>query len=254
MWGPADRHRGFLSTPSARRATAREVVAEANRQFLSTPSARRATHQWQRCWWSTKISIHALREEGDYPVPQFIAHNARFLSTPSARRATQDSFIRQIFRYISIHALREEGDQNETRKEVFTMTFLSTPSARRATTRPLSLILWSARISIHALREEGDRLSCLNPIRPRYFYPRPPRGGRLFIGQYFIDRRQFLSTPSARRATLTLDDEPEDRGISIHALREEGDATSSISLMAASIFLSTPSARRATSKRPRTKL
>ena len=58
--------RKFLSTPSARRATRKyHSLGVFHRQFLSTPSARRATGfasdalAWQR------ISIHALREEGD---------------------------------------------------------------------------------------------------------------------------------------------------------------------------------------------
>ena len=33
--------------------------------FLSTPSARRATRAWTQATSSTPISIHALREEGD---------------------------------------------------------------------------------------------------------------------------------------------------------------------------------------------
>ena len=56
--------------------------------FLSTPSARRATpgHRPLLCHWV--ISIHALREEGDFwwaDVPRICIE---FLSTPSARRAT----------------------------------------------------------------------------------------------------------------------------------------------------------------------
>ena len=35
-----------------------------------------------------KISIHALREEGDVGVMQWQKKNFLFLSTPSARRAT----------------------------------------------------------------------------------------------------------------------------------------------------------------------
>ena len=56
----------------------------------------------------------------------------------------------------------------------------------------------------------------------------------------------FLSTPSARRATdapLLLQ---YGVGISIHALREEGDRASSTTATAKQEFLSTPSARRAT--------
>ena len=102
-----------------------------------------------------------------------------------------------------------------------------------------------------------------------YFYPRPPRGGRRerIIFAPAIDR--FLSTPSARRATpknKKSHDAPNDfyprppRGgrragiskppmlqtISIHALREEGDADGCSAECAVLVFLSTPSARRAT--------
>ena len=56
----------FLSTPSARRATLdkldRVVSVE---QFLSTPSARRATKMLRDLADALRISIHALREEGD---------------------------------------------------------------------------------------------------------------------------------------------------------------------------------------------
>ena len=80
----------------------------------------------------------------------------------------------------------------------------------------------------------------------KYFYPRPPRGGRLTREYYYSGREQFLSTPSARRATHARNPEyPQDEEflstpsarratgmdckggtsmkISIHALREEGD-------------------------------
>ena len=58
--------------------------------FLSTPSARRATSRFLWGWQSRCISIHALREEGDF-LPQ-----CRLLPP----------FC------ISIHALREEGDSS----------------------------------------------------------------------------------------------------------------------------------------------
>ena len=100
-------------------------------------------------------------------------------------------------------------------------------------------------ISIHALREEGDIRPSTAMQTPPYFYPRPPRGGRLFAHKSFKVFPEFLSTPSARRATL-LAQICEDRivflstpsarratncvmgyitifTISIHALREEGD-------------------------------
>ncbi len=80
---------------------------------------------------------------------------------------------------ISIHALREEGDAPNSTPSTLRTVFLSTPSARRAT--------------------DPDRRT---HTRPCYFYPRPPRGGRL---------KEFAQKDYRCN-------------ISIHALREEGDA------------------------------
>ena len=55
--------------------------------------------------------------------------------------------------------------------------FLSTPSARRATKYALTCSTVGG-ISIHALREEGDNSGHRRGYTARYFYPRPPRGGR----------------------------------------------------------------------------
>ena len=55
----------FLSTPSARRATPPMCGSVGFVLFLSTPSARRATDLSHHCPPCSKISIHALREEGD---------------------------------------------------------------------------------------------------------------------------------------------------------------------------------------------
>ena len=147
--------------------------------------------------------------------------------------------------------------------------FLSTPSARRATGNP-SENPQSLRISIHALREEGDRprsgrmppLRYFYPRPPRggrrrfplrnqihcHFYPRPPRGGRLKVRARSGKDEVFLSTPSARRATENPYTEKPLTVISIHALREEGDGLAVCSPYSPAQFLSTPSARRATSE------
>ena len=61
-----------------------------------------------------------------------------------------------------------------------------------------------------------------------------------------LENTSFLSTPSARRATIKFDIYSMECPISIHALREEGDPKSDILLICLNIFLSTPSARRAT--------
>ena len=60
-------------------------------------------------------------------------------------------------------------------------------------------------ISIHALREEGDWLPIPAAWLPTYFYPRPPRGGRPFAAGKLYRIDEFLSTPSARRATLDFE-------------------------------------------------
>ena len=101
-------------------------------------------------------------------------------------------------------------------------------------------------ISIHALREEGDQRAARADRSASDFYPRPPRGGRHIPPCAPSVPHQFLSTPSARRATCGTQRHRSASIISIHALREEGD---SVGLRFAPLirgFLSTPSARRAT--------
>ena len=168
--------------------------------FLSTPSARRATTVAAVFGFCTLISIHALREEGDAVVSLTGAMTSIFLSTPSARRATSVAQGQGWRGCISIHALREEGDEPTRFFSPPGMPFLSTPSARRAT-RLTYGPFYCHHISIHALREEGDNaLSSYNNYVTD-FYPRPPRGGRRHRPDHQKCLSQFLSTPSARRAT-----------------------------------------------------
>ena len=101
----------FLSTPSARRATGPAVLADAGVRYFypRPPRGGRPLRSWTS-HPRRRISIHALREEGDRcpPLEQLFA--VQFLSTPSARRATGDRFLLRHIAGISIHALREEGD------------------------------------------------------------------------------------------------------------------------------------------------
>ena len=103
------------------------------------------------------------------------------------------------------------------------------------------------QISIHALREEGDAAPCWCPRRSAYFYPRPPRGGRLaFVVSRFLGKRYFYPRPPrGGRLSGTASDVPT-TNISIHALREEGDPLRCSRISPEMAFLSTPSARRAT--------
>ena len=123
--------------------------------------------------------------------------------------------------------------------------FLSTPSARRATLT----IPWYLRgeMDFYPRPPRGGRHRYIDVSRWQgNFYPRPPRGGRLKIVLYGDPRTKFLSTPSARRATVLLKTFPVSTSISIHALREEGDLRAAGQHRQHHIFLSTPSARRAT--------
>ena len=83
-----ERYAEFLSTPSARRATITVTTGIQVDVFLSTPSARRATCHIGASLHVDRISIHALREEGDDEGPDVALSADKFLSTPSARRAT----------------------------------------------------------------------------------------------------------------------------------------------------------------------
>ena len=86
------------------------AICQLGYQFLSTPSARRATSRRRRPSAQISISIHALREEGDFFQPSQLGVQVKFLSTPSARRATGNNRYVIYSSKISIHALREEGD------------------------------------------------------------------------------------------------------------------------------------------------
>ena len=214
----------FLSTPSVGRATRTTLVSpEPQQKFLSTPSVGRATGCYHVPSVPGKISIHALRGEGD-----------------AFKRLVADLPVR-----ISIHALRGEGDIGDPPPKhsgenfyprppwggrLYTATglrcaveFLSTPSVGRATD-----------VVVHRH----------HPFA--YFYPRPPWGGRHQLpagkivgiisihalrgeGDHFglsgvSDTFTFLSTPSVGRATVGRRQAREKRIISIHALRGEGDS------------------------------
>ena len=178
-------------------------------------------------------------------LPAFLTRwTTRFLSTPSARRATDGDISHYaVIEFLSTPSARRATSNNSFSIRFF--LFLSTPSARRATIDQQAEID-SYLISIHALREEGDTYRWSTLKKPRYFYPRPPRGGRHHI----------QDAPAVSQQ------------ISIHALREEGDLLtprgadvdryfyprpprggrqlSTSDMAQGRRFLSTPSARRAT--------
>ena len=126
--------------------------------------------------------------------------------------------------------------------------FLSTPSARRATIdrstlRPLEFDFYPRpprggrptddhppgrpfQISIHALREEGDCFPHCAFIVLLLFLSTPSARRATLSMAWTHLPFGFLSTPSARRATCAADAMQAPDLISIHALREEGDKCS----------------------------
>ena len=189
----------FLSTPSARRATPGRRSCW-QRRGISIHALREEGDVRQVSMHNARsISIHALREEGDllrtFPKRTY----KKFLSTPSARRATAfapgsgDFVVISIHalreegdvipvtvmghRKISIHALREEGDEASVRPHASLMISIHALREEGDDGRPG--VHQVRYISIHALREEGDRSTGGRSTSPGYFYPRPPRGGRL---------------------------------------------------------------------------
>ena len=155
------------------------LQGKAKVEFQSTPPARGAT-------------LPPMRE----------VFFMEFQSTPPARGATCEDMREQLVarphfnprpprggrplgmfwmwnkeRDISIHAPREGGD------------------------RGFAIFSQLLRISIHAPREGGDCCLGRSDNLSRYFNPRPPRGGRLWIQWMLCDSK----------------------GISIHAPREGGD-------------------------------
>ena len=108
-------------------------LAASIREFLSTPSARRATALYVDQSLLSEISIHALREEGDERICVHSSESGNFYPRPPRGGRPLFAQGRPHHTVISIHALREEGDVTTVNYPHIIRKFLSTPSARRAT-------------------------------------------------------------------------------------------------------------------------
>ena len=79
------------------------------------------------------ISIHALREEGDFSRTRPSHRKCNFNPRPPRGGRLKYWCMESMPIWISIHALREEGDVLFDKLAKGDFTFQSTPSARRAT-------------------------------------------------------------------------------------------------------------------------
>ena len=144
-------------------------------------------------------------------------------------------------RPISIHALREEGDLRRHRLPQTAANHFYPRPPRGGRPAGVRRAVVADVISIRALREEGDRPQAQVQSKADNFYPRPPRGGRpACASMSFITVSPFLSTPSARRATVRQSRLSGSHQISIHALREEGDTSTRSMTTSTSYFYPRP--------------
>ena len=211
----------FLSTPSGWRVTLRLQKDAAPGRFLSTPSGWRATRLLQ-----------------NDPSPTL------FLSTPSGWRAiplfSVEDRLRMHFYPRPLGGGRRPQGCNTDYRLYF---YPRPPGGGRPCDckRTLLPVDFYPRPPGGGRREAWRKFCCSSPnFYPRppgggrrccrlrqptrtNFYPRPPGGGRhhLFSDCPLLVR--FLSTPSGWRATLDKYIGFEVIGISIHALRVEGD-------------------------------
>ena len=115
------------------------------------------------------ISIHALREEGD-----------------------EDAHGNYMTEQISIHALREEGDPVIPLK-LCGLVEISIHALREEGDEDAHGNYMTEQISIHALREEGDtRAAARAEAKAISIHAQLKKRQTI---------REFLSTPSSRRAT-----------------------------------------------------
>ena len=171
----------------------------------------------------------------------------RGISSPALREEGDEAHCgsAKLLQAISIHALREEGDERICVHSSESGNFYPRPP-RGGRRHDRQLPPHHQEISIHALREEGDTSNRDTLTWVAYFYPRPPRGGRPTAGGLDLLGQGFLSTPSARRATLYLPVAGQLLPYFYPRPPRGGRHGSPIVWIVADKFLSTPSARRAT--------
>ena len=145
------------------------------------------------------VSIHAFRGEGDGEERNLLDDLARFNPRlPGGRRPRAGEHQRH--RYL----------------------FQSTPSGGKATGRSGG-VFGSEKVSIHAFRGEGDAPPHGGVTQGGSFNPRLPGGRRPGRRNDATRGGAFQSTPSGGKATGIGIRWGRGEGVSIHALRGEGD-------------------------------
>ena len=218
-WSGRYNNSTFLSTPSGWRATRDLSLQYRSRtDFYPRPpgGGRRVLSNGRS--EKGRISIHALRVEGDRCLIKFLKIHHVFLSTPSGWRATfwRPSFLCAQNRFLSTPS-GWRATSSKKRSATSRGNFYPRPPGggrRGLGCCPVSEII----ISIHALRVEGDTGACKQDckdcrflstpsgwratgcrnakcLQRPYFYPRPPGGGRPGTYSYTLAPTDFYPRP-----------------------------------------------------------
>ena len=236
----------FLSTPSARRATRHRAFFRGRLCYFYPRPPRGGRRQQSLLFPAFRaISIHALREEGDYRPTATPSRPSNFYPRPprGGRRATTHRLRAET----NFYPRPPRGGRlivPDGRGQVIDDFYPRPPRGGRH--RADTVLARHKRISIHALREEGDPGCHDHCERYAEFLSTPSARRATKDPELFMEYYEFLSTPSARRATndvfqfgfLEIDFYPRPpRG---------GRRSAKHSRYKNTTFLSTPSARRAT--------
>ena len=173
-------------------------------RFLPTPSARRATDP-DAVAENFRHDFYPRPPRGGRPGPpaRTTSSGSIFLPTPSARRATSSRRCTTLKRS-DFYPRPPRGGRRISAALGYLSTYFYPRPPRGGRLRPQANSCSPLAISTHALREEGDAPSDSFSQGQRNFYPRPPRGGRLDGVNTCKWLTLFLPTPSARRATETI--------------------------------------------------
>ena len=173
--------------------------------------------------FTERISIHALREEGDADGARSIRPQQNFYPRPP--RGGRPQWASTLSKTGDFYPRPPRGGRHrKAHVPLGTQYFYPRPP------------------------RGGRRRRRRKKTTQRHFYPRPPRGGRRRRRRKKTTQRHFYPRPPRGGRRVLRRGDPDPQPISIHALREEGDGVVSPKATVDITFLSTPSARRATAK------
>ena len=153
------------------------------------------------------------------------ASSSVFLSTPSARRATSAKF-RLSPSLKNFYPRPPRGGRLTPQPKMTVKADFYPRPPRGGRRREVRIFQRWYQISIHALREEGDKIAKVDGTAIKISIHALREEGDVWAADCEKVVIEFLSTPSARRATGRTVFRARNRWISIHALREEGDRPS----------------------------